>query len=272
MDLVSSAGRFLKERGRDIERARFEYHFGDASREDLLEVLGRYQNQDGGFGHGLEPDIMAPDSNPFATELALLVCLQAEVPKEYPLLQRTVEYLEEAQDADGNWSFSPGVYEHPIAPWFAEWQWPALNPSCTLAGLLRELDLGSDRLHGRVASMFERLAKPEDLLGEDYYAARPYAYYFVTEWDYPGWALYAPGVLWWLVRQHAEGRRLSLDYVRSPRTYFGRVLPRTMIEQALDGLAAEQETDGGWPTEYDEHWRGWVTVENLCLLREFGRC
>ena len=97
MDLVSSAGRFLQGRGRDIERARFGYHFGDSSREDLLEVLERYQNQDGGFGHGLEPDIKAPDSNPFVTELALLICLQAEVPKEHPLLQRTAEYLEEAQ-------------------------------------------------------------------------------------------------------------------------------------------------------------------------------
>ncbi len=248
METVSSAGRFLEEHGRDIERARFGYHFGDTSREDLLTVLGRYQNQDGGFGHGLEPDIMAPDSNPFATELALLICLQAEVPKEHPLLQSTVEYLEEAQDADGSWRFSPGVYEHPLAPWFAGWQWPALNPSCTLAGLLRELDLGSERLHGRVASMFDRLAKPEDLLGEDYYAARPYAYYFVTEWDHPGWALYAPGVLWWLVRQHAAGRRLSLDYVRSPRTYFGRVLPRTMIEQARMGLQrSRRQTAAGPP-------------------------
>lgn len=271
MDTVSRAGRFLEEQGRDIERARFGYHFGNASKDELLEALCRYQNPDGGFGHGLEPDIKAPDSNPFATELALLICLQAEVPKEHPLLQRTAEHLEATQGDDGSWRFSAGVYEHPIAPWFAGWQWPALNPSCTLAGLLRELGLGSERLHGRVAALFAGLARLEDLLGDDYYAARPYAYYFVTEWDHPERELYASGVLWWLIRQHAERRGLALDYVRNPRTYFGRLLPRKMLDGALDALAAEQEADGGWPTEYDEHWRGFATVQNLLVLRAFGK-
>ena len=31
-------------------------------------------------GHGLEPDVAAPDSNPFTTEAALRICLAAEVP------------------------------------------------------------------------------------------------------------------------------------------------------------------------------------------------
>lgn len=42
----------------------------------------------------------------FATELALLICLQAEVPREHPLLARAVAHLEESQDGDGGWPSS----------------------------------------------------------------------------------------------------------------------------------------------------------------------
>src|SRR4051812_47128833 len=81
MDAIARAQQFFRHHGRDIDRALFAYHFEGGAREEVLAVLGRYQNADGGFGHALEPDIAAPDSNPFATELALLVCLQADAPR-----------------------------------------------------------------------------------------------------------------------------------------------------------------------------------------------
>src|SRR5690349_7338849 len=71
---VDRARGFFAGWGRELDRARFAYHFAGGSREALLEALGKYQNGDGGFGQGLEPDITAPDSQPFATELALLIC------------------------------------------------------------------------------------------------------------------------------------------------------------------------------------------------------
>lgn len=270
-DAVANAGRFIEKDGRDIEQALFTYHFHEGSRDEVLETLGRYQNADGGFGHGLEPDIRAPDSNPFATELALHICLSAETPPDHPLLRRTVEYLEDAQDEEGNWRFSPGVYEHPLAPWFQGWTWPALNPSCTIAGYLTALGLGSDRLHARVAALFDRLARPDGLLSDDYYTVRPYAYYFLPAWEHPRRELYLSGVLWWLLRQGVRGKEMPFDFIRSRDTYTGRLLPDGAIETGLDAIERAQLEDGGWPTPYDPHWRGWTTVENLLVLRAFGR-
>jgi hypothetical protein len=260
---------------RELDRALFAYHFAGGSRDALLEALGKYQNEDGGFGHGLEPDITAPDSNPFATELALLICQQADVPRDHPLLARTVAYLEAAQDDDGGWRFSPGVYEHELAPWFAGWDWPNLNPACTIAGHLRELELGSARLHEGVAALFARMARPEDVLSDEYYAVRPYAYYFLPPSDHPQAELYRAGLLWWLIRQHQAGKLDDaghfFDYVRHPDTYTGRNLPPVIVAAQLDRLAGEQTEDGGWPSPYATHWRGWSTVQNLLTLRAFGR-
>ncbi len=274
MDAVTRAAGFFQQNGRDIDRARFAYHFGADSQADFLAVLSRYQNADGGFGQNLEVDIKAPDSNPFATELALLACLQADVPRDHPVLQQAVGFLEQTQDEDGGWRFGPGVYQHELAPWFASWQWPALNPSCTLAGLLAELGLGSAELHGRVAALFQRLARVADLAGNDFYAVRPYAYYFVAERPHPQRDLYRGGVVWWLIRQHIADKLVDNDhffaYVRHPQTFTAQQIPAAIVAERLDRLVGEQAADGGWPSPYDQRWRGWVTLQNLLVLRAFG--
>jgi hypothetical protein len=275
MDRIARAADFFTSHGRDIDQAQFRFHFANASMEELLDALGRYQNQDGGFGNGLEPDISAPDSNPFATELALRIYLDANVPTSHPLVQRTVQYLEETQEENGNWGFSAGVYEHTMAPWFQGWTWPSLNPSCTLAGLLRSLGVGSQRLHRRVEALFQQMASPTQLLGDEYYAIRPYAYYFLPEWDHPQREMYNAGVLWWLIRQDVEDKLPDaghfFDYARSPETYTGANLPRQIMDSQLDRLEAEQAQDGGWPSPYNEAWRGPTSVANLLTLRRFGR-
>lgn len=274
MDVLNRARQFFSTHGRDIDRARFNYHFGNLPQEALLEELGRYQNPDGGFW-GLEIDIKAPVSNPFATEIALDICAQAGVPASHPLLQRTVKYLENTQEEDGGWRFSDDIYKHELAPWFQGWWFPAINPSCTLAGFLKTLGLGSIDMHGRVEALFQSQAKVDDLLGDQYYNVRPYAYYFMPEWNHPERETYLAGVLWWLIRQHIEGKiedsHHFLDYVRSPQTYTGRLLPGKILEERLDSLIEEQAEDGGWPSPYDPDWRGPVTVQNLLILRAFGR-
>lgn len=275
MDQIGAARQFLSGEGRDIDQARFAYHFGAGSREELAQVLTRYQNPDGGFGHGLEVDISAPDSNPFATEIALGMCLAAGVPADYPIVGGAVAWLEETQDEDGCWCFAPGVYQQCLAPWYQHWTWPTLNPSCPLAGLLRSYGLGSTRLHQRVAALFDRLAGPNDLLGDEYYAVRPYAFYFLPESDLPQRELYLGGVVWWLIRQQAEGKQVDaahfFEYVQAPGTYVGRVLPRALVDAQLQALATEQADDGGWPSPYDPRWRAPTTVQNLLTLRAFGR-
>lgn len=275
MDPVARARQFFQQNGRDIDRACFDFHFGALPLGALLAILGEHQNPDGGFGSGLEVDIKAPDSNPFAVELALLIGLQAGVSREEPLLARGVAYLEQTQDEDGGWRLSPQVLAHELAPWYQNWQWPNLGPACSLAGLLRAQRLGSENLHARVAALFQRLERPADLTGDNFYAVRPYAYYFLPDWSHPQRELYLSGVLWWLIRQAAAsgsaGAAHFFEFVREPSSYIGSRLPPAIISEQLDNLLAAQAADGGWPAPYDSGWRGWVTVQNLLVLRAFGR-
>ena len=44
--------KYIYNRARDIEIAKYNYHFNDGEREDVAMALSIYQNRDGGFGHG----------------------------------------------------------------------------------------------------------------------------------------------------------------------------------------------------------------------------
>lgn len=275
MDVLGKAGAFLAEQGRDLERARFAYHFGDGSRDAVIAALAAYQNADGGFGNALEVDIKAPDSNPFATELALTISIQDGISGDSELLQRAVAYLEATQHEDGDWRFTPAIYEHELAPWFAAWEWPALNPGLTTAGLLHELGLGSAELHARTERLFQRLGTVNDCISAGFYGVRPYAFAFNHEREHPQRELYISGVLWWLIRQHIEQSDIDgghfFEYARTPQTWVGRNLPADMTRHWLDATLAEQQDDGGWPTPYDPAWRSWTTMQNLLILRAWDR-
>jgi hypothetical protein len=272
--IVQRGGEFLRAHGRDIDQALFDCTFGKCSTADAMAVLARYQNPDGGF-FGLEVDIKAPQSNPFATELALVAMRWLSIPRDHPLLLRTLGFLETTQLDDGTWRFTPEIYQHELAPWFQGWQWPNLNPSCTLAGLLKQFGVGSERLHNRVSGLFDRLAKPEDLLSGEYYSVRPYPYYFLTGWDFPQSEFYRYGVVWWLVRAHLNNPDLDashwMDCAPMPRSSIAQRLPASILNEKLSQLAAEQSADGGWPTPYDPAWRSWNTVVNLHVLRAYGK-
>ena len=271
---VQRAREFLMRQGSALEQALFNYRFGAAGVDGVLEALSRCQNPDGGFTH-LELDIAAPQSNPFAVEWALVAFNWIDAPREHPLVRRAVEYLERTQDEDGGWRLAPEIYRHALAPWFKDWQWPSLTPACAIAGLLKRLGLGSDRLHRRVQGLFERLANPADLVGAEFFSARPYACYLAVDWQIPQAGLYRSGVLWWMLRGALAGPQIDaahfMELAGAPGSAISQMLPPDLLSAQLDRLLAEQDADGGWPTPYPEHWRPWVTITNLYALRSYGR-
>src|SRR5215469_13791066 len=61
---------YLQEHARKLDLALYEYFFGGASPQLVLNELATYQNADGGFGKALEPDLRLPDSSALATVVA----------------------------------------------------------------------------------------------------------------------------------------------------------------------------------------------------------
>ncbi|RDU37243.1 hypothetical protein DRW41_10995 [Neobacillus piezotolerans] len=132
----------MNSKARGLERSRFEFIFENGRKENVLTELKKFQNEDGGFGHGIEPDFWLPNSSPMATWAAGQILMEIGADKNKPIVQSMVSYLANSIDNEtGMWrSVLPENNEYPHAPW---WHWHegvqenwSFNPSAELAAFL----------------------------------------------------------------------------------------------------------------------------------------
>ncbi|MDO4275393.1 MAG: hypothetical protein Q4D16_17130 [Eubacteriales bacterium] len=109
---------------RALDLAVWNYFFEDGSRNEILKALSFYQNEDGGFGNGVEADSWNPESSPYATLIAAGLLRQTGIIEmtgtEHPLIQGIFRYLESGVHSDEEgWAFSiPSNDHYPRAPWW----------------------------------------------------------------------------------------------------------------------------------------------------------
>lgn len=155
---------WLCENARPIDLALFRYRFEQGPAADVALALAGFQNRDGGFGKGLEPDFRLPDSSPMATSVALQTIDEIGLAGDDPLVTGALTYLLETWDeARRGWVGVPlAVNDHPHAPW---WQRtgdspPWGNPDAELvAAFARRPDqIPAERLDEMLGAALEELA------------------------------------------------------------------------------------------------------------------
>lgn len=107
---------------RAVELALWRCHFENGAPADVAEALLAYQNEDGGFGHALEPDCWNPGSTPVATWTAVKYMLAVGfADMEHPAYRGIWRYLNSGKDReDYGWRFSvPENDRWPRAPWWS---------------------------------------------------------------------------------------------------------------------------------------------------------
>jgi hypothetical protein len=138
---LKQAETFLGSQARPLEQALFATFFRGAPAEWALSELAAFQNSDGGFGHGLEPDVQMSSSSILATTVALQHLRALQVSAGHPLVLGAVRYLMDTYDSEAvAWPFvPPQVDAAPHAPW---WQYNAdlsqylANPRAEIVGFL----------------------------------------------------------------------------------------------------------------------------------------
>jgi hypothetical protein len=137
------ARHFIETEARPLEQARFQYHFADAGAAAVEAALAALQNPDGGFGHGIEPDLRTPDSSVLGTSIALQVLREIgggpSAIATSAIAYLVATYLPELH----TWQIiPPSAAASPHAPWWQrEEDAPVtfgLNPTAELLGYLLE--------------------------------------------------------------------------------------------------------------------------------------
>src|SRR3954451_24580946 len=62
---------FVRDHARPLDRALFDFHFYNGPASAVIREVVAFQNKDGGFGHGIEPDLKTPNSTPLATSVGM---------------------------------------------------------------------------------------------------------------------------------------------------------------------------------------------------------
>lgn len=166
------AREFIYRNARPLDIARWQYHFEDGTKESVLKALSVYQNEDGGFGHALEPDCWNPESSPIQTWCAIEILREIDfVDKEHLIVQGVLSYLASGKGFAGNkWqSAIRSNNDYPHAPW---WHWrPDLvydnNPTANFVGfILRFADKDSRLYHmaiGLLTKVYGELLESKDI-------------------------------------------------------------------------------------------------------------
>jgi len=142
MTVFEKARRFIYRQARPLDLARWQYHFENGTKENVLVALAMYQNNDGGFGHGLESDCFNPNSSPIQTWVATEILREIDfTDNTHPIIKGILKYLSSGLDFDTEhqqWlNTVPSNNDYPHAIW---WTYKAgevefkYNPTASLAG------------------------------------------------------------------------------------------------------------------------------------------
>src|ERR1700729_3777414 len=89
----AAAEAFVQDQGRALDAALLGLASGRGSADGGRAALVAFQNADGGFGHGLEPDLSSPASSAIATSIGLRILTRLETTARRPALMPPVDRL-----------------------------------------------------------------------------------------------------------------------------------------------------------------------------------
>jgi hypothetical protein len=280
---------FIYGNARLLEELVYAAVFEDGSPASVVTAVAAYQNADGGFGHGLEPDKRSPFSQPLDTEIALerLTTVGAVADDAGDMVGRACDFLDAVASPEGAVPVVlPSIAGFPRAVHWAqtdEYE-PDLNPTAAIAGYLHALDFEHpwrERATEWCFSTLERDGPPTEAhtikcvlhllehapdqarvagLVDPVVAALESCEYYRADPDGTAYGL------------------TPLDYATSPASPWRAWFSDELIEAHLDRLERDQQPDGGWsiawqpPSEATTcEWRAIKTLHALQILDAYGR-
>jgi hypothetical protein len=284
--MLDAAELFLSGHGRVLERRRFERLFRGGPGEPVVHALLAFRNDDGGFGHALEPDGRGPESQPIAVLTALKVLDECDV-WDPGLVGAACDWLASIAPAEGGTPFAlPGGDRYPHAPW---WVAPdGLPASLAITGQMLEplqrRGVGHPWVEQARAWMWAQAERPAGSERLGAYEAIGLACFLNTAPDRER-AQAAAGRRADRLREALEPRpdgppdeHRALDLAPRPDDVLRRIFDPARIDADLDALEAGRQDDGGWTFSWlawspvaAAEWRGVMTIEALKTLRANGR-
>lgn len=289
---------FIKNNARDLDKYLYVFYFESGSADKVLAELSNYQNSDGGFGHGLEPDFTTKTSSAIATTLAVQYFESLGTTQTNKSLQKAMDYFVNNFSKDyQKWRPVPDdVNNSPHAPWWhideisgmcaIDQNWD--NPTVEILGYLNRYPnlFPVLKLQELTQRAVERLNSGENIPEHSLYCYQ--RFYLNLDKQLRGQvetslferikATVNTNVDDWKNKYVPK----PLSFVDGPKSPFYNLLSDS-VDKNLDFLIMTIKHDEVWfPTwswgqyekEWDKakiEWAGKMAVENLVILNKFSR-
>jgi hypothetical protein len=280
--VIDAAAQFILREARLLERRRFAHRFGDGSADAVVAALLPYQNEDGGFGNALEPDIRGLSSQPVPLEHALRILDEIDRWDD-DVVTTACDWLASVTPEAGGVPFVlETVSDGPHAPWWEPTGEAYPNPTAGIAGLLHKHSVEHDWVTRATDYLWRALERLDDIGQDDAISILEFLEH-VPDRSRAGdlFARLGERILDNLVALDPATPgyvKTPLDYARRPDSLARRLFDDETIERHLDALAAKQQDDGGWPITWEppsvaavNEWRGVWTINALDVLDNYGR-
>ena len=271
---VTRARDFVYRKGTLFERALFVWLLDGGSLERLHQNILCYKNSDKGFGHGLEHDLKAPQSNPLALEYLLGVMKHAGVPPG-TTLDGAAEWVESQMDADGNLRNPPETRDYPLEWWWQEKGGQTMPDA--IVGNLIHFGCATPTLVERtkrwvLANYTPAKVRENEWLFMAYHA---FDFFFAVD-ELPDLEEFRRATVDNIVACAVAAPENQCDslfaFAPTPESMIAEALPDGLIDRNLDVLANAQKEGGHWVDQHDlPQWYPMTTINALLALRRYGR-
>ncbi|ASA24857.1 hypothetical protein [Paenibacillus donghaensis] len=233
------AERFIWRNGRLLERRIFEFVFHDGTKNNMLRAIKAYQNDDGGFGNAIEPDLRTPESQPLYTEFALRTLYDCNI-KDAELANQACDYV--ALYAD----LSRGI--------------PKIFPSSSYFPRAERI---SSRIYNDSHTILTAFCLLESLPQTDY----------VKELFGKLSSELIQANFFCLEARPQDNGLTPLDFSPLSNSYCRDIFSQTTINEHLKVMESQQEADGGYLIQWEPpgemaklEWRAHKTLKSLITL------
>ncbi len=295
---------FIYRHARPLDLTRWRYHFEGGSREDVLRALAYYQNEDGGFAHGLEADSWNPNSTPIQTWCATEILREINwTDSSHPIVSGILTYLSGMSDFEnGHWLNTPlSNNDYPGAIWWRrdpeEEEALTYNPTAALVGFILCHTKPADKIYSTALELVG--AAIDHFIGENVNPEMHICSCYIrlyedleTLEDPPAFPMDAFSRK---LRQTIASCLISdpanwaSTYACKPSQFFrtpddfGAKDYQELIQAEIDFLVKTQAKDGSWPVNWIWHsdypreeclslnwWKADIIIKEMCFVRNFS--
>lgn len=278
-----AAAEFMAGHARVLDRRVFQRLFQGGAPGPVRDAIAAYRNDDGGFGHALEPDLRTAASQPAAAEMALRIMDAADAWDEQ-LVRDAIDWLTSIAPSEGGATFVlPTLSQGPHAPWWApaEGNPVSLIQTGEIAGVLYARGFNHPWRDGATEVMWRGIDQLTEPNAYEMFGVLAFLQH-VPDRPRAQDALKRVGPLLRdlvALDPTAGGETHSpLDFAPLPDSIARGLFDDATIDAHLNHLAGAQREDGGWMFNWpawspaaEADWRGFLTVDALRVLRANGR-